>query len=214
MLHDRDIREPLFAFLEQRYGKIRILEEKTMGRSRADIVMVTPGQICGIEIKSDADGYTRLARQIRDYDRYFDRNFCAVGVSHAAHIEEHLPPYWGIITAEELEDGSLDFYVAREAAPNPQLEEERKISLLWRRELNHLLLRNGLPAYAGKSKKSVGEILLERVHPDELAWQMTDELFERDYTTIEQEINAYREAHGERPKRKRKRKKRTGNAAR
>ena len=139
---------------------------------------------------------------------------CAVGVSHAAHIEEHLPPYWGIITAEELEDGSLDFYVAREAAPNPQLEEERKISLLWRRELNHLLLRNGLPAYAGKSKKSVGEILLERVHPDELAWQMTDELFERDYTTIEQEINAYREAHGEKPKRKRKRKKRTGKAAR
>ena len=46
------------------------------------------------------------------------------------------------------------------------------------------------------------------------AWQMTDELFERDYTTIEQEINAYREAHGERPKRKRKRKKRTGKAAR
>ncbi len=39
ILHDKDIRDPLFDFLEQRYGKIRILEEKTMGRSRADIVM-------------------------------------------------------------------------------------------------------------------------------------------------------------------------------
>jgi len=36
-LHDRDIREPLFEFLEDSFGKIRILEEKTMGRSRADI---------------------------------------------------------------------------------------------------------------------------------------------------------------------------------
>lgn len=42
MLRDRDIREPLFDFLEERLGKIRIIEEKTMGRSRADIVMVLP----------------------------------------------------------------------------------------------------------------------------------------------------------------------------
>ena len=30
-LHDKDIREPLFDFLEAEYGKIRIIEEKTMG---------------------------------------------------------------------------------------------------------------------------------------------------------------------------------------
>lgn len=40
MLYDKDIREPLFEFLEERYGKVRILEEKQMGRSRADAVMV------------------------------------------------------------------------------------------------------------------------------------------------------------------------------
>ena len=28
MLLDKDIREPLFEFLEERYGKVRILEEK------------------------------------------------------------------------------------------------------------------------------------------------------------------------------------------
>ena len=42
MLRDKDIREPLFDFLEEAYGKVRILEEKTMGKSRADVVMVTP----------------------------------------------------------------------------------------------------------------------------------------------------------------------------
>ena len=55
MLYDRDIREPLFDFLEETYGKIRILEEKMMGRSRADAVMVTADALYGIEIKSDAD---------------------------------------------------------------------------------------------------------------------------------------------------------------
>ena len=38
MLRDKDIREPLFDFLDERYGKNRIIEEKTMGRSRATIL--------------------------------------------------------------------------------------------------------------------------------------------------------------------------------
>ena len=74
MLLDKDIREPLFEFLEERYGKVRILEEKTVGNSRADVVMVIPEKIVGIEIKSDADTYTRLERQVADYDLYFDAN--------------------------------------------------------------------------------------------------------------------------------------------
>ena len=60
MLYDKDIREPLFEFLEERYGKVRILEEKQMGRSRADAVMVMEDALVGIEIKSDADTYARL----------------------------------------------------------------------------------------------------------------------------------------------------------
>ena len=55
MLYDKDIREPLFEFLEERYGKTRFLEEQVMGQSRADVVMVLPEALCGIEIKSDAD---------------------------------------------------------------------------------------------------------------------------------------------------------------
>ena len=60
LIHDKDIREPLFDYLEETYGKIRILEEKMMGRSRADVVMVTEYALYGIEIKSDADTYARL----------------------------------------------------------------------------------------------------------------------------------------------------------
>ena len=61
IIHDKDIREPLFGFLEEQYGRCRVLEEKNTGRSRADVVLVTGCDLIGIEIKSDADTYVRLA---------------------------------------------------------------------------------------------------------------------------------------------------------
>ena len=114
MLYDRDIREPLFDYLEERYGKVRMIEEKQIGKSRADIVMVLPGRLAGIEIKSDADSYARLDGQVKDYDRYFDRNYVAVGSTHAVHVRERIPEYWGIISVEWL-DNQVDFYMVREA---------------------------------------------------------------------------------------------------
>ena len=103
ILYDSDIREPLFDFLEERLGKIRILEEKQMGRARADVVMVTERHLCGIEIKSDADSYARLKKQVRYYDQYYDRNIVVVGSTHATHIAEHVPDWWGIISVELIE---------------------------------------------------------------------------------------------------------------
>ncbi len=194
MLYDKDIREPLFDYLEDYYGKIRILEEKRTGRSRADIVMVLPEMLCGIEIKSDADSYTRLATQVKDYDQYFDINIIAVGSSHAQHVEEHVPEYWGIITIDEI-DGRPDFYYLRMPARNPSMKPLRKIEILWRPELAHIQELNELPKYAQKSKAFVQEILVERVEPSRLSIQISDELFERDYTTIAQQIKSYRQKH-------------------
>ena len=65
VLYDRDIRESLFDYLEERFGKTRMFEEKIIGRSRADIIMLTERQLIGLEIKSDADTYERLKRQIQ-----------------------------------------------------------------------------------------------------------------------------------------------------
>ena len=192
MLYDKDIREPLFDYLEEYYGKIRILEEKRTGRSRADIVMVLPEMLCGIEIKSDADSYTRLSTQVKDYDQYFDMNIIAIGSSHAAHVEEHVPAYWGIITIDEI-DGRPDFYYLRLPARNPAMKPLRKIEILWRPELAHIQELNELPKYAQKSKAFVQEVLVERVEPSRLSIQISDELFERDYTTIAQQIKSYRQ---------------------
>ena len=83
---------------------MRILEEKTVGRSGADVVMVIPDTIVGREINRDADTYTRLERQVADYDLYFDANIVVVGSSHASHVAEHVPAHWGIVSVEQQED--------------------------------------------------------------------------------------------------------------
>ena len=198
MLYDKDIRESLFDFLEERYGKTRIIEEKQVGRSRADVILVRPLDLSGIEIKSDkniqissADGI--LKRQIKDYDRYFDYNYVAVGSRHGAHIAEHVPPWWGIITIEQEEAG-VDFYILREASPNPSRCLRAKLSLLWRPELAHIQKINQMPKYREKSKAFVIEKILSLVPEQLLHEQISHELFERDYTTIEESIRQYRKS--------------------
>jgi hypothetical protein len=194
-LHDKDMREPLFDFLEEKYGKVRIIEEKQMGRSRADVVMVTESALCGIEIKSDADTYARLARQVKDYDKYYDYNLAVVGTSHALHIKEHVPEYWGIITVE-LVGEIMDFYVLREAQENPHVTWKRKLEILWKSELAILQAWNQMPKYKEKSKAFVVGKIIERL-PDKipeqkLKEQISEILFERDYNTIQKMIADYK----------------------
>ncbi len=193
MMYDKDIREPLFEFLEEYYGKVRMIEEKRMGRSRADVVMILPNAICGLEIKSDADTYARLSRQVRDYDQYCDCNFIVAGTRHAHHVAEHVPDWWGIITVE-LEEGRPDFYVLRKPQENPKVDWKKKMSLLWRPELAHIQELNQMPRYKEKSKQFVIEKILLKVPRDRLCQQISQELFERDYTQIAEEIRAYRSA--------------------
>ena len=193
-LYDKDIREPLFEFLELTYGHIRIIEEKQMGKSRADAVMVTPNSLYGIEIKSDMDTYARLSRQIKDYDKYYDYNYVIAGTTHALHIEEHVPPYWGIIIAEQTED-ITDFYILRQPVKNPKAKLQNKLSILWRTELVHIQERNHLPAYKQKSKKFVQEKIISKIPEEDIHREISMELFERDYTLIEDEIRAFKEEH-------------------
>ena len=214
MLKDKDIREPLFFFLEEKYGKIRILEEKNIGRSRADAVMITDDAIFGIEIKSDADTYARLARQVEDYDRYYDMNIVVVGSSHALHIREHVPEHWGVITVE-LAGDEHDFYVLREPQKNTGAELRNKLEFLWRPELVQIQKNHDMPAYKRMSKSFVvdkidGLAAQGIIDADVLQREICELLFERDYNTIFDEINRYRQAEGLHKRRRRKvRKKRS-----
>ncbi len=192
MLYDKDIREPLFSFLEDEYGKIRIIEEKQIGKSRADAVMVMEKALCGIEIKSDADTYVRLNGQIKNYDKFYDYNYIAVGTKHAMHIGEHVPEWWGIITIDET-DSEPDFYILRKPKPNPEFNIKNKLGLMWRPELVSIQAKNKMPKYKEKSKKFVVGKIIDTVPEEKLNLQISEELFERDYTTIAKEIDSYRQ---------------------
>ncbi len=207
MLRDREIREPLFFYLEEKYGKSRILEEKNIGRSRADVVMITDTAIFGIEIKSDADSYARLARQVEDYDRYYDRNIVVVGTSHAQHIREHVPDHWGVITVE-TEGDRFDFYVLREPGINPNVTFRKKLEFLWRPELVKIQEYHDMPAYKQKSKSFVIDKIAsliedKTIEEDAVQREICELLFERDYNTIFEEINKYREEMGLHKRRRR-----------
>ena len=181
MLYDKDIREPLFRHFEERYSKVRIIEEMTMINCRADAMMVLPDKLVGIEIKSDADNYSRLAKQIKVYDRVCDLNYVVIGSSHANHILSHVPEWWGVISVEQLETG-IDFYLIREPQSNPKVELETKLELLWRSELAHIQQLSGIPKYRGKNKNFIRKKILEKIPKSIIQKLISDELFERDYT--------------------------------
>ena len=195
MLKDQDIREPLFDFFDEKFGKVRIIEEKQIAKSRADVMLVLEENLIGVEIKSDADTYARLARQVKDYKKFFDYNYVVVGSSHSKHIEEHVPEYWGIIEAISKEE-SVEFNVLREPEINKRAQRtykmKRKLSILWRPELSHIQEINGMPKYKQRSKDFVITKIMEKVPWDLLHRQISEELFQRDYNTINQVIQDWK----------------------
>lgn len=182
-LYDLDIRDPLFWFLEEKYVKMRFMDEIQIGKSRADVVLVTDDAVFGLEIKSDADTYARLKSQVRDYNKYFDYNYVVVGKSHAKHIDEHVPKFWGIIVCSSKGDG-VEFEIVREPLPNPKFKLEKKMSLLWRRELTSIASQCLRYKYTSISKPEVCKKLIEGCDKDKLNRLISTELFNRDYTTI------------------------------
>ena len=196
MLKDQDIREPLFDFFDEKFGKVRIIEEKQI--ARADVMLVLEEKLIGVEIKSDADTYARLARQVKDYNKFFDYNYVVVGSSHSKHIEEHVPEYWGIIEAISKEE-SVEFNVLREPEINKRAQRtykmKRKLSILWRPELSHIQEINGMPKYKQRSKDFVITKIMEKVPWDLLHRQISEELFQRDYNTISEAIKEWRSAN-------------------
>lgn len=72
------------------------------------------------------------------------------------------------------------------------MDMKRKLGLLWRPELAHIQELNQMPKYREKSKAFVIDKILLKVPQEILTLQISEELFQRDYTTIEEKITEYR----------------------
>ena len=184
-LSDPEMREALFTYLDAKHSKIRVIDEKVIGKSRADFMAVTDGIIVGYEIKSDLDTYVRLKTQVRDYNKYFDVCYAVVGESHQKGILSRIPEFWGVLVIS-IENGQPNVFELRPADMNPKDVTANKLSLLWKNEIQNIAVKNGLPKYSNKNKKYLLRMLQEMIPPKELMLAFTEELFERDYSIYEE----------------------------
>ena len=138
-LNDKDIRKVIYDSFSGSRAETRILEEFPMGDSRADMLLVTKTKLIGLEIKSDRDSFLRLARQVRDYEKFFDTNYLVVGTYHVDEALRTVPAHWGIYEVYESTNGGYVMECVRGASMALKDNTEEKLYLLWRNELMRIV---------------------------------------------------------------------------
>ncbi len=184
-LKDADMREIIFSHYEDSTEKLRIMEEFCIGKTRTDAFMITENELIGIEFKSDKDTLDRLSRQIKDYNRFCDRNYLVIGqhfLEKQDALHEILPEYWGIYSVTLDEDGTKRMELVREASVNPKCRIKNQLKILWRNELIHLVKSNNLGGVSAYNKKELGDKLFKNIDRDRLKQLICSELLERDYS--------------------------------
>ncbi len=172
-MKDKQIRPILKEWILTQDCNARIYEEKAIGASVCDVMAVTD-VLSGYEIKSDADDLRRLKRQEHHYTCMFQYCWLVVGETQVKHAQEILDRKWGILCVRD--DNLTVIRQARRLDTGPY----RPLHLLWKTELKNLLIKNGLPLYAQKSKEYIRDRLLEAVDKPTLFRQITEELHRRD----------------------------------
>jgi hypothetical protein len=133
------------------------------GKIRADIAVIN-GQLIGYEIKSDQDSLNRLVGQIEGYSAVFDRIFLVTSPRHLSHALEILPPDWGVIRADEVFPGAIQFRRIRAAKMNPRVDDYSVTQLLWREEALRLLDTLGVrEPIRSKPRAELYQLLVEQV---------------------------------------------------
>ena len=99
------------------------IQEFRVGSSLADLVVLN-GTSTVYEIKSERDTLRRLARQIENYSKVFERTYVVTSASKLHSLEHDLPEHVGIITLSR--DYTLQ--TVREATTNWELIDTIAIS--------------------------------------------------------------------------------------
>lgn len=181
-MKDKGIRSILIEYLKITHKKYRIFQEKSIGSSICDLMLVTPDKLIGFEIKSDTDNYERLSRQVKEYEQFFEENYVVVGESHVKSIESKVPSEWGILAVNELK-----IVKVRDAEKNKKVDRARQLSILWKLELKNILIKNDMSLYAQKEKPYIISQIVENVDKMRLGKQITSELLTRDYSIFDAE---------------------------
>ena len=148
-MNDKEIRKILISYLKASNGEIRIYQEKSIGTSICDVMTVTDC-LTGYEIKSDVDNYQRLISQVKSYNEFFDQNYIVVSTKHRGSAAEKVPENWRILCIES--DG---IELIRQAKKNKTVSRYNQLSILWKVEINNILIKNNMPILWINMRKSI-----------------------------------------------------------
>lgn len=152
--------------------------EVCSGRARIDLALISD-QLIGIEIKGPKDDVTRLPGQVKAYSQCFDRVVLVAHENLASKAVALIPNWWGVIVGKQ-KNCHLRYHFMRRPEPNPALNLEMRLALLWRDEINALLSSlAGCSAKPRATKKAVRAELISRIEPPLLKDASLQKLRER-----------------------------------
>jgi hypothetical protein len=161
-------------------GTALLIEEMEVcsGRARIDIAVIAD-RLIGIEIKGPKDDVSRLPGQVRAYSQCFDQVVLVMHDALAAKATALIPEWWGVVIGHQRES-RLRYRFLRRPQPNPSLNLETRLALLWRNEIDALLADLvGCPAKPRATKKTIRAELLSRIEPPLLRDASLQKLRER-----------------------------------
>ncbi len=174
------VRQALRAHvMEAVAGAMGTVNELWVPRSneRADVAVIGR-RMDGFEIKTERDTLKRLPRQIVAYGRLFDRCTAVVADRHREQAEAMLPDWWGITIVHI--NGAVTFTSMRKARPNPALDPEILVRLLWRDEVLSALVAIGREPDRKASRGSLWTELLRSASLKQLRSAVRAALLNRD----------------------------------
>ena len=181
---DARIRPALIGWLRRRHPRTSnpvLVQELGLckGAVRVDVLVVT-NSIEGYEIKSDQDTLFRLKNQVEVYSKVLDRASIVVGPKHAAHINEHIPEWWGLLTATPGPRAQTIERI-RKARRNPNVDPRSLVQLLWRDEaLAFLQERSAARGVRTKNRDAVWDRVCQSYTTPEIAARVRQCLRSRD----------------------------------
>ena len=163
-------------------GAAITLDELWVPRSheRADVAVIGRSMV-GFEIKTERDTLKRLPRQMLAYGRLFDRCSVVVAERHRDGAQEILPDWWGVIVADIGEE--VVFTSVRRARPNPALDPEILVRLLWRDEVISALVDLGRAPENTATRGSLWRELLQAASLSQIRAAVRRALLQRDHTS-------------------------------
>ena len=183
-LKDEQMRSILFEYYEEKGKRLRFFEEFRLGRkTRADALLVTETEMIGFEFKSDKDTLTRLEHQIRDYERFCDRNYLVTGQKYKEKAPEEIPEHWGIYVVYLDDEEILQLECIRKAkANNKRMRLHNQLRLLWRSELIPIIKKHNLGGVTKKNKLELVRTLEHNLSKEIQHQELLESLIERDYS--------------------------------